>query len=163
MKLLTLIRHAKSAEETDDISDFDRPLSEKGISDALVMGEYLLKKLPKPDLIISSPALRAVSTADIIAEKIGYSLDRIHYINELYLCSVTEYIEVLIEQSVKIKHIFLVSHNPGTTGFANLLTGEDIDNVPTCGAVHIGLDLYKWDDVEPDSGKLLEFFTPKNI
>ncbi len=163
MKLLTLIRHAKSAEETDDISDFDRPLSEKGEIDAPIMGEYLAKTLPKPDLIISSPAARAASTAEIIAEKVGYPVDKIHYINELYLCSITEYIEVLIEQSVKIKHIFLVSHNPGTTGFANLLTGEYIDNVPTCGVVHIGLDLYKWEDVEPETGKLLKFFTPKTI
>ncbi|MDR2009040.1 MAG: histidine phosphatase family protein [Bacteroidales bacterium] len=162
MKLLTLIRHAKSGMD-NDLSDFDRPLNDKGNSDAEKMGEYLNANLPKPDLIISSPAVRAATTAEIIAEKTGYPEDKIKYVDELYLCSISEYIEVLIEQSVKTRHIFLISHNPGTTGFTNLLAGENIDNIPTCGVAHIELDLYKWEDVEPGTGKLVKFFTPKNI
>ncbi len=162
MKLLTLIRHAKSEQETD-LSDFDRPLNERGENDALKMGEYLSKNLPKPDLIISSPAERAARTAEIIAEKIGYPEDEIEWVDELYLCSVSEYVEVLIEQNVKIKHIFLVSHNPGTTGFANLLTNADLDDVPTCGVVHIELDFHKWDDIEPETGRLVKYVTPKSI
>lgn len=163
MKLLTLIRHAKSEQGDDDISDFDRPLSEKGEIDAPKMGKYLAKSLPKPDLIISSPAVRAADTAEIIAEEVGYPIENIHYVDELYMASSPEYIEVLMEQSVKIRHIFLISHNPGTTGFANLLTNSDIDNVPTCGVVHIELDLFKWDDIEQETGKLLKFITPKDI
>ncbi len=162
MKLLTLIRHAKS-DWDNDLSDFDRPLSARGENDAPKMGEYLLKNLPKPDLIFSSPALRAAQTAEIIAEKIGYPKEKIHFIDELYMCSVSEYIEILIEQNVKIKHIFIISHNPGTTGLANLLTGGDIENVPTCGVVHIEFDHYQWSDIEPDTGKLLKFFGPKTI
>lgn len=162
MKLLTLIRHAKS-DHDNDLSDFDRPLSERGEKDAHLMGEYLAKNLTKPDLIISSSAERAARTAEIIAETIGYPLDDIDYVDELYLCSVPEYVEVLIEQNVKIKHIFLVSHNPGTTGFANLLTNADIEDVPTCGVVQIELDFHKWDDIEAESGRLLKFITPKKI
>lgn len=162
MKLLTLIRHAKS-DWDNDLYDFDRPLNERGEKDAPIMGEFLANNLPKPDLIISSPALRTATTAEIIAEKCGYPVEKIKYIDELYLCSVSEYIEVLIEQSPKINHIFLVSHNPGTTGFTNLLTGELIDELPTCGVAHIKLDLYKWEDVEPDTGKLVKIFTPKTI
>ncbi len=162
MKLLTLIRHAKS-DWDNDLSDFDRPLSERGEKDAPKMGEYLAANLPKPDLIISSPAVRAYETAEIIAEKVGYPVDKIHYIDELYMCSVSEYIEILIEQNVKIRHIFLISHNPGITGLANLLTGGDIENIPTSGVAHIEFDLYKWDDVEPDTGKLLKFISPKTI
>lgn len=162
MKLLTLIRHAKS-DWDNDLYDFDRPLNERGEKDAPIMGEFLSKNLPKPDLIISSPALRAASTAEIIAKKCGYPIEKIKYIDELYLCSVSEYIEVLIEQSPKINHIFLISHNPGTTGFANLLTGELLNDMPTCSVAHIQLDLYKWEDIEPDTGKLLKYFTPKTI
>jgi phosphohistidine phosphatase len=162
MKLLTLIRHAKSSEH-DDLSDFDRPLNERGKSDAVKIGKYLSNNIVKPDLIISSPALRATSTAEIIAQEIGYPIEKINYVDELYLCSVSEYIEVLIEQNIKIKHIFLISHNPGTTGFTNLLTDENISNIPTCGVAHIELDLYKWEDVEPGTGKLISYITPKTI
>lgn len=162
MKLLTLIRHAKSGAD-NDLSDFDRPLNEKGETDAVKMGEYLNNNFPKPDLIISSPASRAVSTSEILAKEIGYPIDKIKYLDELYLCSISEYIEILVEQNVKIRHIFLVSHNPGTTGFTNLLTNENIENIPTCGIAHIGLDLYKWEDVEPGIGKLIKFITPKTI
>ena len=162
MKLLTLIRHAKSGMH-DDLSDFDRPLNDRGATDALIIGEFLDKNFPKPDLIISSPALRAASTAEAIANKINYPSDKIKYVDELYLCSTSEYIEILMEQNVKVRHIFLVSHNPGTTTFTNLLTNENIDNVPTCGVAHIELDLYKWEDIEPGTGTLKKFVTPKNI
>lgn len=162
MKLLTLIRHAKAGVDSE-LSDFDRILTEKGESDAKKVGEYLGKNFQKPDLIISSPALRAATTAEIIAEEIGYPADKIKYLDELYLCSISEYIEILVEQNVKIRHIYLISHNPGTTGFANLLTNNDIDNIPTCGVAHIELDLYKWEDVEPGTGKLLKLIGPKNI
>lgn len=162
MKLLTLIRHAKS-DWDNDLYDFDRPLNNRGERDAPLMGEHLAKNLPKPDLIISSPAERAARTAEIIAEKVEYSIDDIDFVDELYLCSVSEYIEVLLDQNPKINHIILVSHNPGTTGFANLLSGKIMEEVPTCSAIHLKLDIYKWSDVEPDTGEVISFFTPKNI
>ncbi|MDD4150852.1 MAG: histidine phosphatase family protein [Bacteroidales bacterium] len=162
MKLLTMIRHAKS-DWDNDLYDFDRPLSAKGEKDAPRMGEYLAQNLPKPDLIISSPALRSAKTAELIAEKIAYPVDKIKYVDELYLCSVSEYIEVLIKQNPKINHIFVVSHNPGTTGFVNLIAGENIEELPTSGVAHIKLDFYKWDDIEPDTGKLIKTFGPKTI
>lgn len=162
MKLLTLIRHAKSEQDTED-SDFDRILTEQGIDDAYKVGEYLAQHFPKPDLIISSPAERAAHTAEIIAEQIGYSTEEINFIDEIYLCSPSEYFEVLMEQNVKIKHIFLIAHNPSITSFANLLSGAEVDNMPTCSVAHIKLDFHKWDDIEADTGKILEFIIPKNI
>jgi phosphohistidine phosphatase len=162
MKLLTLIRHAKSEQDTDD-SDFDRVLTEKGVEDAYKMGEHIAKHLPKPDLIISSPAERAAHTAEIIAEQIGYDEDEIEFVDEIYLCSTTEFLEVLLEQNVKTKHIFLVAHNPGLTNLANLLTNSNIDNMPTCSVAHLELDFHKWDDIEPETGRVLEFFTLRTI
>ncbi len=158
MKLLTLIRHAK-ADWDDDLYDFDRPLSEQGKENAPELGEYLAKNLPKPDLIISSPAIRAAETAEIIASEANYPKEKIQFVDELYLCSISEYIEVLHEQSPKVNHIYVVSHNPGTTGFANLLTGEIMADISTSTAIHVSLDLYKWEDIEPDTGKLLEVIT----
>ncbi|MDD3741503.1 MAG: histidine phosphatase family protein [Bacteroidales bacterium] len=162
MKLLTLIRHAKS-DHDNDLSDFDRPISERGKIDAPKIGEYIAKNLPMPDLIISSPSVRTATTAEIIADKLKYPVEKIHYIDELYLCSVPEYIEILLRQNHKNRHICIISHNPGTTALANMLTDEDIDNIPTCGVAHIELDLFKWDDIEPGIGKLKQFIVPKEI
>jgi phosphohistidine phosphatase len=162
MKLLTLIRHAKS-DSNNDLYDLDRPLNDVGGKDAPEMGKYLSENLPKPNLIISSPAVRAIETAEIIASQTGYPIEKIHISDELYLCSTSEYIEVLNKQNPKANHIYVISHNPGTTGFANLLTGKNMADVPTCTAIHISLDLYKWNDLEPDVGKLLGVFTPEDI
>ncbi len=162
MKLLTLVRHAKS-DWADDLYDFDRPLSEKGKKDAPIIGEHISKNLPKLDLIIASTAIRTTETAEIIAAKTSYPKDKIRFIDELYLCGVSEYIEALLSQSVKVRHILIVSHNPGTTGFTNLLTDNNIADMPPCGVAHVELDLYKWEDVESGIGKLIQYFTPDSI
>lgn len=162
MKLLTLIRHAKS-DWSDELYDFERPLSDEGLRDAPLMGEFLNSKIQKPDLIIASPALRTTTTAEILAEKLSYPQEKILFIDELYLCSISEYIEVLIEQSVKIRSIMIISHNPGTTGIVNLLTNNNIGDIPPCGVAHIELDVYKWEDVEPGKGKLTGYYTPEDI
>ncbi|HOZ29314.1 MAG TPA: histidine phosphatase family protein [Bacteroidales bacterium] len=162
MKLLTLIRHAKS-DHDNDLSDFDRPLNEKGQIDAAKIGEYITKNLPKPDLIISSPSVRTATTAETIAKKLDYPAEKIHYVDQLYLCSVPEFIEILLKQNHKNNHICIIAHNPGTTALANMLANENIDNIPTCGVAHIELDLFRWSDIEPGLGDLKSFVTPKNI
>ena len=162
MKFLTLIRHGNSPND-DKLSDFERILSEKGKIEAQKTGEYLLNNILKPDIIISSPAKRASETAQIIAEKINYPLEKIKYIDELYLCTSSDYIEILMEENDKIKHIFVVSHNPGTSDLAYILTNENIEDLPTCGVVHIEFDFYKWSDIDQGTGKLLKFITPNTI
>ncbi len=163
MKYLTLVRHGKSNNQEEEISDFDRRLTERGLSDALLIGSYIKDKLPKVDLIISSSALRSEDTAKIISDSIGYSHEKISYYDELYLCSVSEYIEILINQNLRHRHILLVSHNPGTTGFANILTNSDVISIPTCGFTHISLDIIKWDELEPGVGSLLSYISPSDI
>ncbi len=162
MKLLTLIRHAKS-DWNHDVSDFERKLNNRGLADASKIGECLFSKHLNPDLIISSSAKRARKTAKIIAEKIGYDLDKLVSIDELYLCGISEYINVLSCQNENINHIILVSHNPGTTSFASLLLNQRIEEVPTCGVVSIELQIAKWKDIEPYVGVLKDYFTPKTI
>ncbi len=162
MKFLTLIRHAKS-DWDNDLNDFDRPLSARGLRDAPIMGQFLNTNVPKPDLIISSSAERAKQTAIIISEEIKYPPQKIDYYSDLYLCGISDYIEVIHQQEDEVKHIFLFSHNPGTTGFSNILCNTNIFNVPTCGVVHIELDIASWRELELGKGKLLEYLTPKSI
>ena len=83
MKKLFLIRHAKSSWEDFNLDDFDRPLNNRGEKDAPFMGKLLKKKKPKPDLIISSPALRTKLTAQIMAKEIGYD-DKIVFDKTIY-------------------------------------------------------------------------------
>jgi phosphohistidine phosphatase len=94
MKKLTLIRHAKS-DWDNDLSDFDRPLNSRGKKEAPIMAKYVKDNLPKVDLIISSPATRAEETAIAFAKENDYPIDKIIFADELYLCSISEYIEIL--------------------------------------------------------------------
>lgn len=162
MKLLTLIRHAKS-DQNMEVSDFDRPLNERGRLDAEKIGKYLSSELSKPDLIISSSAVRAAETASIISKQVSYQNDKILFFDDLYLCTTTEFMEILMEQNVKLKHIIIVGHNPGITSFLNILADEDIDNMPTASIAHLQLDVFKWEDVEAGMGKLIQFVSPKEL
>lgn len=162
MKTITFIRHAKS-DWDNDLQDFERPLNKRGLKDAPIIGSQIKSKLPSIDLIISSPSIRTEQTAKIIAGSIGYPENNIKYYDELYHCSVSEYIEILIKQNIRHKHICIVSHNPGTTGIINILSNSDIHNVPTCGVANIELDIFNWEEVEPGIGKLKRYITPKDL
>jgi phosphohistidine phosphatase len=162
MKYLTLIRHAKS-DWDNDFSDHYRPLSKRGLKDAPIIGQYLFNNISKPNLLISSTAERAKQTAMIISKEIHYPVNQIIFYDTLYLCGISDYIGVLQKQADTLNHIYLVSHNPGTTGFANILCNAGINNVPTCGVVHIELGIASWLHLEPYKGTLLSFITPKSI
>ncbi|MDD3774759.1 MAG: histidine phosphatase family protein [Sulfurovaceae bacterium] len=160
MKTLYLIRHAKSDWSEEDKKDFDRGLSKRGSKDLKSMGSYLLKKKIKPDLILSSPALRAKLTAKKISKKIEYDKD-IKYIDELYMPNPKTILDILSDQKNKNKCIFLINHNPALTDLANMLTNENIDNVPTLGIVAIKFDIKKWNDIKKAKGKMDLFVYPK--
>lgn len=160
MKYLTLVRHGKSHSHADEQTDFERPLTEVGISDSSLIGSYIKKKLPVVDLIISSPAFRAAATSQIISDSLNYERTNILYYDKLYLCSVSDYFDILTDQESGNFHILVVSHNPGTTGLTNILTGRDIFSIPTCGFSHIGLGINNWEELEPGLGILLEYLTP---
>lgn len=162
MKYITFIRHAKS-DWDNDLSDFDRPLNKRGFNDAPIIGKYINDHLQKVNLLISSPSLRTKQTSEIIAKEIHYPKENIIFYDELYHCSISEYIEILLKQNVKHHHICIVSHNPGTTGIINILSNSNIDNVPTCSFGHIKFDFFNWNEVEIGTGELLHFVTPKQI
>ncbi|MGW8168975.1 MAG: SixA phosphatase family protein [Sulfurovaceae bacterium] len=160
MKTLYLIRHAKSDWSEENKADLDRGLSKRGSKDLKAMGSYLLKKKIKPDLILSSPALRAKLTAKKISKKIKYDKD-IKYIDKLYMPDSETILDILSDQKDKNKKIFLVNHNPALTELANMLTDENIDNIPTLGIVAIKFDIKKWKDIKETKGKMDLFIYPK--
>jgi phosphohistidine phosphatase len=160
VKLLTLIRHAKSSWKHAGLDDFDRPLNRRGERDAPVMGRRLASVAPLPERVIASPAVRAARTAELIAEETGL-LDAIVFERALYLATPGRMLGVVQDLDDAFGHVALVSHNPGTTEFANDLADVRIDNVPTCGIVRLELEVDHWRDAAPGCARLLDFDYPK--
>lgn len=158
---LTLLRHAKSSWDDSAIKDRVRPLNERGERDAPMMGQRLHALGARPTLIVTSPAVRARQTAQIIAREIGYPREFLQREEELYLASPDDIVAVLARQDSGLRDVIVCGHNPGLTDLANRLTGAGIDNVPTTGVVVIGLDLKCWADLDRAQGELLLFDYPR--
>lgn len=161
MKTLYLIRHAKSSWEDPDLRDIERPLKGRGRKDALIMGARLRQLKIKPDLIISSPANRAYSTAKIIAEEVGYDATKIQLDEHLYFSGQESIMQVLRDSRDKHDHIFIFGHNPDFTAVANAFSDEYISNVPTAGLVVVEFNTDKWSECTQKNGKLKFFEFPK--
>lgn len=162
MKTLFLIRHAKSSWDDPSLDDFDRPLNARGKKNAPFMGKVLKKKKVKPDLIVSSPAVRAYKTAVAMAKELDYPKDKIIPEPLIYEASVRTLLKVVCAFPDTCSTIFLFGHNPGLTDFANYLTGARIANVPTTGMVEINFPVDTWKMVSSDLGELMNFDFPKN-
>jgi phosphohistidine phosphatase len=165
MKLLTLIRHAKSSHDSPTTMDFHRPLAPRGQADAPRMGKHLDGAMRfSPDKIISSPAARAISTARLIAKEIGYDSLRIEQAEDIYEAPTTMIAMVIKEVDDGIGHLCIVGHNPGLELLSNWLAGERvIDALVTTGVVMMELDISGWSRLRPGCGKLLHYLTPKSL
>ena len=162
-RTLVLIRHAKSSWNNPLLSDYNRPLNERGHRDAPEMGRRLAKRDIKPDLIIASTARRAAETAKAIAAGVGYAESAIQWVDELYHCVPAVFAEVLAGVDDAVKCVFLVAHNPGTSEFAHsLVAGLPAGEVPTCAVIGIKAKASNWKNLKKEEAKLLFFDTPKN-
>jgi phosphohistidine phosphatase len=144
MKTLYLIRHAKSDRSIGELSDIDRPLNQRGYNDAHKMSLILKDKKIIPDLIISSPAIRALSTALIFCRNLNIDPKTIEINQQLYDTSVKDYLNCISQTDNKFKTIFLFGHNPTITNMANELTNAYSEEIPTCGIVGVTSDEKEW-------------------
>lgn len=110
---LLILRHAKSDWNSTASSDFDRPLSKRGKSDAPRIGNYLKEHDLVPDYVVASPAKRARQTAMAVCEQMGIEQSDIHYVADLYLASLQDFIALLDGIDEQVQRLMLVSHNPG--------------------------------------------------
>jgi len=163
MKQLYLIRHAKSSWSDAILSDFDRPLNKRGLKDAPKMGQYMLQQNIKLDLIISSPANGAYTTASIIAHEISYPKAKIKKIDNLYLADIATFFSTVKGTPNDINNLALFSHNGGISDFANILTSAKIDNMPTCSIFAIQFNINSWDDIDKNIGEFMFFKAPKQL
>jgi phosphohistidine phosphatase len=161
MKTLMLVRHAKSSWKERGLPDHERPLNKRGRRDVPIMGERLAQRGVEVDLIISSSAMRAVTTAEAMAEAFEYAWDEIVVDERLYEAYADEILEVIEEQDDWVDHLMLIGHNPGLTALANYLSSHDIENVPTCGVVGLRYDIKRWAEVEDAEPIEVDFDYPK--
>jgi phosphohistidine phosphatase len=161
LKTLYLLRHAKSSWEDGNLSDFDRPLNERGLREAPIMGEILKNKIEQPELIISSSAKRAITTAEIIANSFNYDINKIIKEEKIYHSVVSDLMRIIYETPNTVERLMLFGHNPTFTQVVNYLSDKYIDNLPTCGFVQINFALESWKELESNTGKLILFEYPK--
>jgi phosphohistidine phosphatase len=162
-KILYLVRHAKSSWKNPGLADTERPLNKRGKHDAPLMGKTLRSRREIPEMLISSPAKRAFSTAKHFAKEFNYKKEKIEISEILYMASVSDFYNAIVKCDNSIKSIMLFSHNPGITDFANLITGSDIENIPTSGTVRIDFDIEKWVDIKKTKGEIKFFISPKML
>jgi len=161
MKTLYLVRHAKSSWDNPNYSDIERPLNKRGKREAPFMGKLLKKEKAKPDIIYSSPAVRASTTAEIIAKEISYPEEKIVRDENIYESGIKELEEIIQGIPNDNTVVMLFGHNPGLTHFVNHLGDKYIDNMPTCSIVGIEFDVNSWREVERNKGKIFLFEYPK--
>jgi phosphohistidine phosphatase len=161
MKTLTLVRHAKSSWKDRTLTDRDRPLNKRGAHDAPVMGQRIAAAGIRPSLIVSSPAVRAWTTARVFAGELGYPLEFLQREDGLYLASLDDWLDVVAAQEESFNNIMLFGHNPGLTDFANYLSPGLTHNVPTAGVVSVNIDRDDWLLYERPKTKLVLYDYPK--
>lgn len=159
MKTLYLIRHAKASWDQPELTDFERPLTELGERHAYNIGQEL-KQHVKPDLIITSPAERALVTAKIIAKELNYAEDKIAINQQIYTGGVEELMEII--QAIKPAHkkVLFFGHNPSLTWLLHFLCEDAKMNIPTCGAIGIELGMRDWEHLTEAEGRVVTFLHP---
>ncbi len=160
MRKLYLVRHAKSSWKEEGVTDMDRPLKGSGIRDAYNTSEWLRNQKELPDVILASPATRAMHTALIFAKNLTYNFDKIWIKPEIYGASTQDIKKLVSQLDDKYESAMLFGHNPTITDFVNKCIDHRIDNVPTTGVACLKFDINSWQDID-NSAELLFFDYPK--
>jgi phosphohistidine phosphatase len=161
MKTLLLIRHAKSSWNDASLPDRDRPLAPRGERDAAKMSQRLSQRHVDPDLMMCSPAVRALETARIIATGLAYKRERIAVENRLYAASMDTLIEVIESLDDALDCVMLVGHNPECSALAHHFCAE-ITHMPTCAIAEFRFDAKKWFGIGDANPVRTAFDWPKN-
>jgi phosphohistidine phosphatase len=159
MKTLFILRHAKSSWAEAEMSDFERPLNERGEKAAAFMGELMSRRGYDPYVILSSPAVRAKTTSEIV-KKSGKLDGEIRFEHRIYEASPQTLRQTVADLDDAYASALLVGHNPGLEGFIRYLTGN-LEPIPTAALAVIDLDIDTWLAVSEDRGELKKIYRPK--
>src|SRR5688572_33325074 len=161
MRTLYLLRHAKSSWKDETLRDFDRPLKGRGRRAAEQMGQILAEEKLKSPLVISSPAVRARETLDLVLNSAGLKLEP-RFEERIYEADVGTLFEIVKSIADTSNTAMMVGHNPGFENLLDYLTG-DTRHMPTCALAKIEFDAGSWREVSEESGRLELFVTPKEL
>ena len=161
MKTLLVLRHAKSSWKHGGIGDHDRPLNKRGKRDAPRMGQLIADEDIVPDLVLSSTAKRARTTARRAAQAAGYE-GEIELRDALYLAAAGEYIEAVAGVSDAVERVMVVGHNPGMEALVAVLTGS-VGHFPTAALALVELSIDEWPQIYEAHGRLVHFWRPREL
>jgi len=161
MKRLYLVRHAKSSWKDPSLEDRERPLNKRGRRDAPEMAKRLKRRGDIPDLLVSSPAKRALKTARAMAKKFGYPKEGIVVDQALYGSGMAGVLDAVRRVDDGFGRVMVVGHNPDLTELASTLTDYEVDHIPTCGVFCVDFDLPCWRAVSEGTGRFVFFDFPR--
>jgi phosphohistidine phosphatase len=161
VKTLFLLRHAKSSWKDQSLPDFERPLNRRGKRAAADVGRYLKHELIVPELVVSSPALRARETIERLAKAAKWNVE-VRFDQRIYEAGGLGLLEVISQIENERKNALLVGHNPGIEELLMLLTG-DSKRVPTAALAKIELKSSKWTTAADKRAKLAWLIKPRDL
>jgi len=161
MKYLTIIRHAKSSWDFPDLEDIERPLNERGKQSIQLVGNFLKAQHLHPDLMISSPAVRAQTTAKGIGKLIGYDLKLLRTEAVIYFGTSQAILELLQTLDDAKNDVFLFGHEPILSSLIFRLCNKRVEKFSTCGVCRIAFAISHWKDLQEGTCEL--FIFPKQL
>jgi phosphohistidine phosphatase len=161
MKTLYLLRHAKSSWEDVNLADFDRPLNDRGLDAAPLMGEFIAKNHLLPDALLTSPARRAEQTARLVKDAAAIPVS-ITFDERIYEASPQTLNMVISELNNGLDSAMVVGHNPGIEGFIRHLSGQ-LEPMPTASLAIIDLNIDTWSEIGTGKGVVRQIARPKDV
>lgn len=161
-KYLIIMRHANAIKHNPAISDFQRDLTERGITQASLSANFLTDNTHFiPQLIISSSAKRALHTAEIVADKLNLPYNIIVIKDTLYSGDLNAYIDTIYQVDDEISKLMILGHNPSISMLSYLLTNNEVNKMKTASMLGIEIINNKWLNFDLKPKKTLFFFSPE--
>jgi phosphohistidine phosphatase len=163
MKTVYFVRHAKSSWDSPNLRDIDRQLNDSGLKTAEKMALFMSDLDVRPDVIISSPAKRAYSTAVFFAKSFGIETADIRIAEEIYEALMSDILQLINGLPQEIDTVMLFGHNPTLTNLANYFSPDFIPNVPTCGILKVEANTNNWTQFNNQTAGLVKTYFPKEV
>ncbi len=164
IKKLYIVRHSKAVEVAPDFSDFNRCLADYGVEKATLIAQHLARDQMDVDLMLSSPACRALETANIFSEYLKYPSSEIVQLQPLYHFGGTEKaIDIISHVDDDVETLMLFGHNPTFNALSWNLCQEFREGMPTSSVVGITFNTKTWAKAVKKGGKLHTYLTKKNL
>ncbi len=157
MKIVIVVRHAKTAWSESEIKDHERVLEPQGVLDAEKLGQLLLQEAIIPDVVLSSSAVRASKTAAIIVANLGLSNAIIHRDDILYNATAETILSVIQSVDPLKNKVMVIAHNPGISNFVSLVTDGSSISMGTCDVAVVGFEVDSWRSCLPGTGFLSRY------